>query len=49
VQLLKERQDISEEEVDQIVTQLGSRDSVLTTAQELQDAAKSQAEELRAR
>jgi len=47
VQLLKERQDISEEEVDQIVTQLeSSRDSVLTTAQELQDAAKSQAEEL---
>jgi len=35
VQLLKERQDISEEEVDQIVTQLeSSRDSVLTTAQE---------------
>ena len=48
VQLLKERQDISSEEADQIIAQLEStRDSVLTTAQELQDAAKSKAQELR--
>ena len=50
VQLLKERQDISQEEADQVITQLEStRDNVLTTAQELQDAAKSKAEELRQR
>ena len=48
VQVIKERQDISEEEADQIISQLEStRDSVLTTAQELQDAAKSKAQELR--
>jgi len=47
VQLLKQRQDISSEEADQIIAQLEStRDSVLTTAQELQDAAKSKAQEL---
>ena len=47
VQLLKGRQDISSEEADQIISQLEStRDSVLTTAQELQDAAKSKAQEL---
>jgi len=50
VQLLKQRQDISSEEADQIIAQLEStRDSVLTTAQELQDAAKSQSTELRGR
>jgi len=48
VQMLKERQDISSEEAEQLVSQLEStRDSVLSTAQELQDAAKSQAQELR--
>jgi nucleoid DNA-binding protein len=48
VQLLKERQDISEEEANQIIGQLEStRDNVLTTAQDLQEQAKSQAEELR--
>jgi len=46
VQLLKQRH-ISSEEADQIIAQLEStRDSVLTTAQELQDAAKSKAQEL---
>ncbi len=48
VQLLKERQDISEEEANQIISQLEStRDQVLTTAQDLQEQAKSKAEELR--
>lgn len=48
VQLLKERQDVSQEEADQIISQLEStRDSVLTQAQELQEQAKSKAQELR--
>lgn len=48
LQLLKQRQDVSDEEAEQIVSQLEeSRDRVLTTAQELQDVAKSQAAELR--
>jgi nucleoid DNA-binding protein len=48
VQLLKERQDLSEEEAEGIVSQLEStRDSVLTSAEELQAQAKSRAEELR--
>ncbi len=48
VQLLKERQDISSEETDQIINQLEStRKSVLTGATELQEQAKSQAQELR--
>jgi len=49
VQLLKQRQDISSEEADQIIAQLKVPDSVLTTAQELQDAAKSKAQELQGR
>ena len=48
VKALQERQDISSEEADKIIAQLEStRDSVLTTAQELQDAAKSKVQELR--
>lgn len=48
VQLLKERQDISEEEANQIVGQLeSSRDSVLTKAQELQEQAKAKTDEVR--
>lgn len=48
VQLLKERQDVSEEEVNQIISQLEStRDSVLAQAQKLQEQAKSKAQELR--
>jgi len=48
VQLLKERQDIGEEEVDRIIGQLEStRDSVLNQAQELQEQAKSKTQELR--
>lgn len=48
VQLLKERQDISEEEANNIIGQLEStRDNVLATAKNLQEQAKSQAEELR--
>jgi len=48
VQLLKERQDVNEEEANQIVSQLEStRDSVLTRAQELQEQAKAKADELR--
>ncbi len=48
VQLLKERQDISSEEADQIISQLEStRDSVLSGAAELQEQAKSKAQELR--
>ncbi len=48
VQLLKERQDINEEEANQIVGQLeSSRDSVLNKAQELQEQAKAKADEVR--
>jgi len=48
VQLLKERQDISSEEADQIISQLEStRDSVLSGATELQEQAKSKAQEVR--
>ncbi len=48
MQLLKERQDISPEEADQIISQLEStRDSVLNEATELQEQAKSKAQELR--
>ena len=48
VKLLKERQDISEEEADQIINQLeSSRDSVLSQAKELQDAAQAKAEDVR--
>ncbi len=48
VELLKERQDVNEEEANQIVSQLEStRDSVLTRAQELQEQAKAKADELR--
>jgi len=48
VQLLRERHDISQEEADQIISQLEStRDSVLAQAQELQEQAKSKAQELR--
>ena len=48
VQLLKERQDISEEEANNIIGQLEStRDSVLGRAAELQEQAKAKAEELR--
>jgi len=50
VQLLKQRQDISEEEAEQMINQLEStRDQVLTSAQELQEQAKSKAEELRSK
>ena len=48
VQLLSQREDFSSEEADQIVTQLEStRDSVLTAATELQEQAKSKAQEVR--
>lgn len=48
VQLLKERQDISEDEANQIIGQLEStRDNVLSTARDLQEQAKSKADELR--
>lgn len=48
VQLLKERQDISEDEASQIIGQLEStRDHVLSTAKDLQEQAKSKADELR--
>ena len=48
VQLLKQRQDINEEEANQIVGQLeSSRDSVLNRAQELQEQAKAKADEVR--
>jgi len=49
VQLLKQRQDISSEEADQIIAQLESTRDSVTTAQELQDAAQSKAQELRGR
>lgn len=48
VQLLKQRQDISDEEAEQIISQLeSSRDSVLSQAQELQEQAQDKAQELR--
>lgn len=48
VQLLKQRQDINEEEANQIIGQLeSSRDSVLNRAQELQEQAKAKATEVR--
>lgn len=48
VKLLGERQDISEEEANQIVSQLeSSRNSVLDKAKELQDAAKAKTDEVR--
>ena len=47
-QLLAQREDISEQEADQLISQLeGTRDSVISQAQELQEKAKSQAQELR--
>ena len=47
VELLKQRQDISEEEADQIISQLeSSRDAVLNRARELQEQAQAQADEL---
>jgi nucleoid DNA-binding protein len=50
VQLLGQREDFSQEEADQLITQLEStRDRVLSQAQELQDQAKSKADELRGR
>lgn len=50
VQLLKERQDISEDEANQIIGQLEStRDNVLSTARDLQEQAKYKADELRHR
>ncbi|MFP5273130.1 MFS transporter [Coleofasciculus sp.] len=48
VQLLSQRDDLSQEEVEQRVSQLEStRDRVLSQAQELQDQGKSKADELR--
>lgn len=48
VQLLAQREDLTQEEADQLVGQLEStRDRVLSQAQELQDQAKSKADELR--
>ena len=48
VQMLKERQDISEEEANNIIGQLEStRDSVLNRANELQEKAKAKADEVR--
>lgn len=50
VQLLSQREDFSQEEAEQLVGQLeGTRDRVLSQAQELQDQAKSKADELRGR
>ncbi|MFN6502174.1 MAG: MFS transporter [Nostoc sp. DedQUE01] len=50
VQLLKQRQDISEEEANNIVSQLESnRDNILNRARELQEQAKAKADELRQR
>ncbi|MEP0755415.1 MFS transporter [Trichocoleus sp. Lan] len=47
VQLLSQREDLSQEEADQLIGQLEStRDRVLSQAQELQDRAKSEAEGL---
>lgn len=48
VQLLSQRQDLSEEEANNIVAQLeNSRDAVLNQAKELQEQAKAKADELR--
>jgi len=50
VQLLQQRQDISEEEANNIVSQLESnRDNFLNRARELQEQAKAKADELRQR
>ena len=50
VQLLNQRQDIGSEAAEQIITQLEStRDSVLTTANELQEQAKSKVQEVRSK
>ncbi|MEH2162263.1 MAG: MFS transporter [Nostoc sp.] len=50
VQLLQQRQDISEEEANNIVSQLEqNRDNVLNRARELQEQAKAKADELRQR
>ncbi|MEH2442115.1 MFS transporter [Nostoc sp.] len=50
VQLLSQRQDISEEEANNIVSQLErNRDNVLNRARELQEQAKAKADELRQR
>ncbi|MBW4570010.1 MAG: MFS transporter [Tolypothrix carrinoi HA7290-LM1] len=50
VQLLKQREDISDEEANNIVSQIEStRDNVLNRAQELQEQAKGKADELRQR
>lgn len=48
VQLLQQRQDISEEEANNIVSQLeSSRDNILNSAREVQEQAKAKADELR--
>ncbi|MBD2296928.1 MFS transporter [Anabaena sphaerica FACHB-251] len=50
VQLLQQRQDISEEEANNIVGKLeGTRDNVVNRARELQEQAKNKAQELRQR
>jgi len=50
VQLLKQRQDISDEEANNIVGQIEStRDNILNRAQELQEQAKAKTDELRQR
>ncbi|MDF5706929.1 MAG: MFS transporter [Nostoc sp. S4] len=50
VQLLQQRQDISEEEANNIVSQLESnRDKILNRARDLQEQAKAKADELRQR
>ncbi|MBW4678028.1 MAG: MFS transporter [Desmonostoc geniculatum HA4340-LM1] len=50
VQLLQKRQDISEEEANNIVSQLErNRDNILNRAKELQEQAKAKADELRQR
>ncbi|MEH2117485.1 MFS transporter [Nostoc sp.] len=50
VQLLQQRQDISEEEANNIVSQLeSSRDNILNSAREVQEQAKAKADELRQR
>ncbi|MBX9254912.1 MFS transporter [Desmonostoc muscorum CCALA 125] len=50
VQLLQQRQDISEEEANNIVSQLErNRDNILNRARELQEQAKAKADELRQR
>ncbi|WP_392480294.1 MFS transporter [Nostoc sp. C110] len=50
VQLLQQRQDVSEEEANNIVSQLErNRDNILNRARELQEQAKAKADELRQR